>query len=216
MSQIWMSFVAFLLALGIGAAVPAHAQEKAPVPSPDDISLGKEDAPVTIYEYGSLDCPHCAEFAEKTLPKIKETWIDTGKARLVFRDFPLSGAAVLATMAAHCAPKEQFYGYVDMLFRSQATWAHYEQREPQLRAQLAQASLAKLVKVGGMSDETFNKCMSDEALRKRIIDVAFQGQRDYGIESTPTFFINGVKFVGARPYDEFAKELAAAESKAKS
>ena len=216
MSKIWMSFLAFLLALGIGAVAPARAQEKAPVPSPDDISLGKEDAPITIFEYGSLDCPHCAEFEETTLPKIKEAWIDTGKARLVFRDFPLSGAAVNAAMAAHCAPKEQFYGFVDVLFRNQATWGHYEQRDPKLRAQMAQASLAKLVKVGGMSDETFNKCMADEALRKRIIDTAFQGQSDYGVDSTPTFFVNGVKLVGARPYEEFAKELAATESKPKS
>ena len=216
MSKIWMSFLAFLVALGIGTAAPARAQERLPVPSPDDISLGKEDAPITIFEYGSLDCPHCAEFDEVILPKIKESWIDTGKARLVFRDFPLSGAAVLASMAAHCAPKEQFYGFVDVLFRNQATWGHYEQRDPKLRTQMAQASLAKLVKVGGMSDETFNKCMADEPLRKRIIDTAYQGQTEYGIDSTPTFFVNGVKIVGARPYEEFAKELAAAESKAKS
>jgi predicted DsbA family dithiol-disulfide isomerase len=79
-----------------------------------------------------------------------------------------------------------------------------------------QASLAKLVKVGGMSDETFATCMRDEALRKRLLEGAFQGQRDYGVDSTPTFFINGVKLVGARPYEEFAKELSAAEAKPKS
>jgi protein-disulfide isomerase len=216
MPKIWMSFLVFLLAAGLGAGIPAHAQEKVPVPSPNDISLGKEDAPITIYEYGSLDCPHCAEFDETTLPKIKEIWIDTGKARLVFRDYPLSGAAVYASMAAHCAPKEQFYGFVDMLFRSQATWGHYGQRDPQVRAQMAQASLAKLVKVGGMSDETFAACMRDEALRKRLLEDAFQGQRDYGVDSTPTFFVSGVKLVGARPYEEFAKELSAAEAKPKS
>ena len=216
MSKIWMSFLVFLLAAGFGAGMPARADEKSPVPSPNDISLGKEDAPVTIYEYVSLDCPHCAEFAEATLPKLKESWIDTGKARLVFRDFPLSSAAVYASMAAHCAPKEQFYGFVDMLFRSQTTWAHYEQRDPQVRAQMAQASLAKLVKVGGMSDETFAACMRDEALRKQLLDDAFQGQRDYGVDSTPTFFINGVKLVGARPYEDFAKELSEAGAKPKS
>jgi len=216
MSKIWMSLVALLLVAAIGAAVPARAQEGGPVPSGNDISLGKEDAPITIFEYGSLDCPHCAEFDETTLPKIKANWIDTGKARLVFRDFPLSGAAIIAAMAAHCAPKEQFYGFVDVLFRNQTTWGHYEQRDPQVRSQMAQASLAKLVKIGGMSDETFNKCMADDALRKRIIDVAFEGKEKFGIESTPTFFINGVKFVGAQPYEEFAKALAEAESKAKS
>ena len=216
MSKIWMSFLALLLATGIGAGVPARAQQGMPAPLPSDVSLGKEDAPITIFEYGSLDCPHCAEFDEKTLPKIKENWIDTGKARLVFRDFPLSGAAILAAMAAHCAPKEQFYGFVDVLFRNQTTWAHYEQRDPQVRSQMAQASLAKLVKIGGMSDETFNKCMTDDALRKRIIDVALEGKDKFGIDSTPTFFINGVKLVGAQPYDEFAKTLAEAEAKAKS
>jgi len=216
MSKIWMNLVALLLAAAIGAAAPARAQEGVPLPSANDISLGKEDAPITIFEYGSLDCPHCAEFDETTLPKIKANWIDTGKARLVFRDFPLSGAAIVAAMAAHCAPKEQFYGFVDVLFRNQTTWGHYEQRDPQVRSQMAQASLAKLVKIGGMSDETFNKCMADDALRKRIIDVAFEGKEKFGIESTPTFFINGVKFVGAQPYEEFAKALAEAESKAKS
>jgi len=215
MSKIWMIFLAFILALGLGAGLPARAEDKAPTPSPDDISLGKPDAPITIFEYGSLDCPHCAEFDEQTLPKVKEAWIDTGKARLVFRDFPISGSAVFAAMAARCAPKDQYYGFVDMLFRSQNTWSHAEQRDPQARAQLTQASLAKLVKPGGMSDDTFAACMKDEALRKRIIDGAFQAQKEYGVQYTPTFFINGTMLVGAKPYDQVAKALAEAEAKAK-
>ncbi len=117
MSKIWTALAAVIVALGLAGAAPSLAQST-PQPLPDDRVLGKADAPVTIFEYASLTCPHCADFDEHTLPKLKADWIDTGKARLIFRDFPLDQAAVRAAQLARCAPPEQFYAFVDALFHS--------------------------------------------------------------------------------------------------
>jgi protein-disulfide isomerase len=182
------------------AAAPAAAAETA-TPSSDDRVLGKPDAPITIIEYASLTCPHCATFEAETLPKIKQEWIDTGKAKLIFRDFPLDGLALKGATLARCAPPERFYGFIDVLFRQQDVWA---------RASNPDAALGRIAKLGGMSEDQFQACMKDDAMQNKILAMRMAGEKDYKVESTPTFFINGKKLVGALPYDTFAEALKAA------
>jgi protein-disulfide isomerase len=203
MPKIWTALAAMVVALGLAGATPGFAQS-APEPSPGDRILGKPDAPITIFEYASFTCPHCADFEANVLPKIKAAWIDTGKARLIFRDFPLDQAAVRAAILARCAPADQFYAFVDVLFRGQTNWAVGGKVDD---------ALAKIAKVSGMSDEQFAACMKDEAAQKRVLDSRLQGEQQYKVESTPTFFINGIRVVGAQPYPEFEKVLNQAASK---
>jgi protein-disulfide isomerase len=202
MHKIWLAVAAFCLAMPLYDAAAAGAAT--PEPSADDHVLGKSDAPITIIEYASLTCPHCAEFDRDTLPEITKNWIDTGKARLIYRDYPLDGLAMQAAMLAHCAPPDRYFGFVNELFHSQLTWA---------RSSEPKAALERIAKLGGIGGEQFQKCLSDEAMARSIGATAQAAQKDYGVDSTPTFFINGTKIEGALPYDAFDKALAAAQPK---
>ena len=200
MRQIWLVLAA-VASLTVGLAGAARAIE---VPlNPDDRILGKADAPITIVEYASLTCPHCAAFARDTLPKIKAEWIDPGKAKLVFRDFPLDGSAVKASVLARCAPPEKFYGFIDVLFSSQESWARNPDPTP---------GLARIAKLGGMSEDQFNACMADNALQDKVLASRLTAEKEYKVESTPTFFINGTKLTGALPYEQFDEALKKAAS----
>lgn len=193
------------------AAAPAPATQQAAIPpakagppiTADDRILGNPDAPITIVEFASLTCPHCADFDANTLPKLKADWIDTGKARLVFRDFPLDQAAVRAAMLARCAPPGQFYAFIDELFHTQTTWATGGKVE---------TALGKMAKLSGMSDDQFAACMKDDAGQKRVLDSRLEAEQKYNVGSTPTFFVNGVEIVGAQPYAEFQNVLNKAAS----
>jgi protein-disulfide isomerase len=197
MKQMWL--VLATVASLIGGIAGVRAAE--PTVGPDDRILGQPDAPVTIIEYASLTCPHCAAFEREILPKIKTEWIDTGKAKLVFRDFPLDGSAVRAAMLARCAAPDKFYGFIDVLFNSQDSWA---------RGTDPTTGLERIAKLGGMSEDQFQTCMKDNAMQDKILASRLAGEKEYQIESTPTFFINGAKIVGAQPYEKFDEALKAA------
>jgi protein-disulfide isomerase len=204
MRQIWLTFAALcVVAPVLAAPLPALAQSAGPVVTPQDHMLGKADAPITIVEYASLTCPHCAEFDKSTLPDIKKNWIETGKAKLVFRDFPLDRVALRAAMAARCAPPDRYFAFVDTLFQTQLTWERGDNPDEEL---------GKIAKLGGVSDEQFKKCMADDKLADAVTASRFSAEKEYGIDSTPTFFINGVKMDpnGAQPYEVFDKVLTAA------
>ena len=202
MHKFWLAVAAFCVLAPIFGG-PAQGAET-PAVTPQDYVLGKADAPVTIIEYASLTCPHCAAFDRDTLPKIKENWIDTGKAKLVFRDFPLDGWALRAAMVARCAPPERYFGFIDALFQSQDVWA---------RAANPQAALGRLAKLGGISDDKFQSCMKDDKLADTVAAERLAAEKQYGVESTPTFFVNGVKLVGEQSYADFDKALTAAQPK---
>lgn len=166
--------------------------------------MGRADAPVTMIEYSSLGCPHCAHFDHDTLPKIKKAYIDTGKVRLVFRDFPLGSVALGAAMVARCAPPQNYFGFVTVLFRTQAQWA--ESPNPR-------AALLRVARMGGISEKEFDACLKNERLLNSIQDEANVARQKYDVNSTPMFIINGTKFSGAQPYANFQKVLDAALKK---
>lgn len=198
MRKIWLALAAFALLGGISAAAsPAHALE-APQVKPDDRVLGKADAPNTIFEFFSLTCPHCADFEEHTYPKLKQEWVDTGKARIVYRDYPLDQNALKAAMVARCAPPDRYPAFVEVLFKQQMVWG--VQRDPT-------DALKKIAALGGIGADQFDKCINDQDLSKQIVAEEYEAQTKYGVDSTPTFFVNGKKVVGALPYDDFVKEL---------
>ncbi len=173
-------------------AARAQAQEI----FPDDRILGPADAPITIIEYSSLTCPHCATFHAEAWPEIKETWIAEGTARLVFRHFPLDAMALRAAAVADCIEGERFFGFLDLLFKSQKRWA---KSNPPLKV------LGQMARLAGMSQEKFDACVNDEAQMDRILERRQDGMRTYDVKSTPTLIINGRKVEGTRDFDYYEK-----------
>lgn len=161
-----------------------------------DRVMGRPDAPVTIIEYSSLTCPHCASFHKETLPKIKKTYIDTGKARLIYRDYPLGGLALAAALMARCAPSKRYYGFIDLLFRNQESWS---------KSNNPRAELARIALFGGMGKKDFDACLNNQPLMDAIRLRAKADGKTHGIDSTPTFIIEGEKISGAYPFDHFKK-----------
>ena len=177
-----------------GKDVTAFEKELA-VPGPlGDMTLGDKNAPITIYEYASLTCSHCAEFSKDTFPLIKKNYIDTGKVYYVLRDFPFDPIATAAFMLSHCAGPERYFGFIEVLFASQAQWAFVD---------TPMEALKNLAKQGGFSDEKFDACMKNQEVFNHVKSVAERGGQKFGVNSTPTFFINGEKVEGAIPYSDF-------------
>jgi protein-disulfide isomerase len=165
----------------------------------DDRVLGNPDAPITIVEYASLTCPHCAHFANDVLPEIKKQWIDTGKAKLILRDFPLDEPALRAAMIARCAPPDRYYAFADTFFATQERWV----RTPDYRE-----ALARLAKLGGMSKEEFDTCLKNTELENKIVEGRLIASRELEVTATPTFFVNGSKLDGAPTVEAFEKLLS--------
>jgi protein-disulfide isomerase len=160
---------------------------------PEDYLLGKPDAPVTIVEYASFTCPHCAQLAVSTMPTVKKELIDTGKARLVYRDFPLDRLALTASLVARCAPRERYFGFVDVLFAGQANWA---------RATDPIRALGQIAQQGGIAPDRFDACIKDETVTQKVVQQRLDGEQKFGIKSTPTLLINGARYSGALTYDQ--------------
>ncbi len=169
-----------------------------------EMTLGKADAPVTMIEYSSLGCPHCAAFHRDALPQIKKEYIDTGKVRLIYRDFPLGTAALAASMIARCAGPKKFFGFVEILFRSQAQWS---------KSNNPMVALTKVARFGGLSETDVQACLKRQALLDHIRKGALAGQETYNINSTPSFVIGDDIILGAQPFAAFKKVLDKALSK---
>lgn len=163
-----------------------------------DVILGKPDAKATIVEYASMTCSHCAAFHANTWPALKAKYIDSGKARFILREFPLDPLAAGGFMLARCAGDKR-EAMIDLLFKQQRNWAFVEKPVD---------ALAALVKQAGFTQESFEKCLTDQALLDGVLAVKNQGQNDFKVDSTPTFFINGNKYPGAMSIDEFDKILS--------
>jgi protein-disulfide isomerase len=177
-----------------GQTATSAAAADAPLP---EMSIGKADAPITIIEYSSLSCPHCAAFHRDILPSLKSEYIDTGKARYVVREFPLNESALAGSVIARCLDPSRYLAFVDLLFSKQSDWAFKQD---------ALTPLKDLAKQAGMTSEDFDKCIDDEALQKKILDVRDEGQKK-GVNATPSFFINGTLLKGAPTLEAFAEAM---------
>ena len=186
---------------GAGAGAPANEAElKAELdkPGPDgDVALGSDKAPVTIIEYASMTCPHCAHFSETTFPELKKRYIDTGKVRFIFREFPFDKVAAAGFMLARCAGKDRYMAVVETLFAKQSEWVVNEPRAP----------LENIAKQLGFTDETFKQCLTNQKVLDDIEVVRNRAVQKLGVNSTPTFFVNGKKLVGDVAIDTLAKEI---------
>jgi protein-disulfide isomerase len=152
-----------------------------------DKALGDANAPVTIIEYASMTCSHCAHFANTTFPELKKKYIDTGKVRYILREFPLDNLAAGAVMLARCAPNDGYFPLVELMFEHQREWAFVEKPLD---------ALFGLVRQAGFTQESFRACLANQQILDGITDVRNRGDK-LGVESTPTFFINGEKHPGA-------------------
>ena len=210
MREIWFSLLIVLSLAGTSPAIaqtppkPAPGGGEALALKPDDRILGKPDAPITIIEYASLTCPHCAHFEVDVLPKLKQKWIDTGKAKLVLRDFPLDALALAAATVARCVPAEKFYPLVDTFFAQQEQWA--AAHEPR-------AALEKLAKLAGIGDKQFKTCTEDKKLEDQVVQSRLTAAQQLGVNSTPSFFVNGQKFEGAPTFEAFDQLLSGLAAK---
>ena len=181
------------------AAQDVNAAELAkPVPL-GDVVLGDPNSPVTLIEYASMTCPHCAEFQATVFPKLKADYIDTNKIRYIFREFPLDIKAAAGSMLARCIGKDdpkKYHAVVDLLFATQNTWAAANDTSEQLK---------KLSKQTGMSDEAFSACLSNQSMLDAIKQGQDQAYEKFKVDSTPTFFVNGTKLKGGATYEDFKK-----------
>jgi len=159
-----------------------------------DKSMGKDDAKVTIVEYASMTCPHCAHFNDTTFPELKKKYIDTGKARYILREFPFDPRAEAGFMLARCAG-DNYFPMVDVLFKQQSNWA---------AAENAKDALFQLSKLAGFTQESFNACLTDQKLLDQVRAVQKRGAEEFKIDSTPTFFINGKTYKGAMSIAEMS------------
>ncbi|MGO1160923.1 DsbA family protein [Brucella pseudogrignonensis] len=160
-----------------------------------DMVYGKADAPVTIVEYASLTCSHCADFAVNTFPTIKEKYIDTGKAKLIFREFPFDPRATAAFMLARCAPEDRYFPMVEVFFKQQQQWAGAADGE---------AALLQIAKLAGFTQESFKACLTNQQVLDDVRATMERGSKEFGVNATPTFFINGQKYAGALSVDEMS------------
>jgi protein-disulfide isomerase len=172
-------------------AAPADAMKPGALP---DEQLGKDDAKVTIVEYASMTCPHCAHFHETTLPELKTKYIDTGKARLILREFPFDPSAEAGFMLARCS-KDNYFPMVDVLFRQQANWAGVANTKD---------ALLQISKMAGFTQESFEACLTDQKLLDDVRSVQKRGADEFKVDSTPTFFINGKTYKGALSIEEIS------------
>jgi protein-disulfide isomerase len=187
-----MKLLAVAAALSVFGVLSAVAEPVSPVP---EAALGRADAPVTVIEYSSLGCNHCATFHADVLPRLKSDYVDSGKVRWIFRDFPLGQLPLAGALAARCAGPAAYPGLMDILFRSQETWM--VSADPI-------AGLEKTVRQAGIGKERLNACLDDQKMMDAILGRAQELQRTKVVTATPTFLVNGERVVGMNPYENFA------------
>lgn len=199
-----VSLLAALIAAGLGGWAAPSARADAEVDHVTERTLGEANAPVAIYEFSSFTCPHCANFHIETLPRIKADYIDSGKVKLVFRDFPLDRLALAASIVSRCVKPAQYFGFVDLLFRDQKAWA---------TAKDPLAELKTRARIAGVGDEQITACLGDQALFTQLQQRRDAAAKEFSINSTPTFVIGSETIHGAMPYEAFKAAIEAALAK---
>jgi protein-disulfide isomerase len=175
------------------------------MPITGDRSLGSADAPVIVLEYASASCPHCAIFHIKSFPQIRRDYVDTGKVRWIFRELPLDELAMAAFMLARCMPEQKYFTTVEALFIDQKLWMGAEPRK----------AFWQIMQRMGMSQDQFDSCLRRQDLSQSIYQTAKQAVDEFGVKSTPTFFINGERIRGTQEAHYFATLIEGALKKAR-
>jgi len=183
-----------LVATGIAAPGLALADD----PRETERAVGRPDAKVTVVEFFSLTCTHCAAFARETMPQVKAKLIDTGKVRFVYHDFPLDQVALTAAMVARTLPPDRYEPFIGALLASQDRWAFARDANPT-------EELWKMAALAGMSRATFDQAIADNALRTWILQQQDADQKRWNIDSTPSFVINSQRYSGEMDFESFNK-----------
>jgi protein-disulfide isomerase len=197
------TFLALVVALGAASCgSPTGPSEAATLPAMSvmlsEKVLGNSTAPVTMIEYSSLTCPHCGDYHVGTLPTLKALYVDTGRVKIVYRDFPLNESAIVASMVARCAG-DNFFTVLDALYRAQVSWAS---------ASDYKGALKKVVAPLGMTSALVDACVASSELRNGILSIKSAGTQAHGVNATPTFVINNQTFVGALSLSDFAAVIS--------
>lgn len=164
-----------------------------------EMTLGDPDAPNVVIEYASMTCSHCAAFHNQVFDAFKEKYIDTGKVYFIFREYPLDALATAAFMLARCGPKERYFPLVDLMFDRQSEWAFTDNPKQ---------ALLTFVRQAGFTEESFNACLTNRELQEGVLAVKNRGSTEFGVSSTPTFFINGELHKGGFSIEQFDEILA--------
>ena len=198
-----------LAAVFLLAAEPVFAQTPAATSAArlegEDMVIGAPDAKITIVEYASLTCPHCAAFHAEAMPRLKAEFIDTGVVKFVYRDFPLDRVALGAAQIARCLPPDRYFAFVEALFRQQDQWA--AGRDPEAMV----ARVKQLARLAGLPAEKADACLADPALQAKVAASRFNAEKEFDVRGTPTLIVNGKKYTGSMDYadlDKFLKSLA--------
>lgn len=161
---------------------------------------GDPEAPVTIIEYASMTCPHCATFHNVVYPELLEKFIDTGKVKFIFREFPLDARAYAASMLARCADEQFYFPMIDVLFKQQRNWATAE--DPR-------GPLLQIAKLAGFTQESFEACLKNQELLDNVNAIRTKAAEEYGVTGTPSFFINGEKYNGRVSVEDMSAAIEA-------
>lgn len=181
----------------------AHAQEATQGSEAieiKDMTLGQEDAPVTLIEYASFTCPHCATFHDAVLKNLKKDYIDTGKVRFVYREVYFDRYGLWAAMLARCGGEMKYFGISDILFTTQSEWA--ASNDPTAVV----ANLKKIGRTAGMDDATLDACLQNGPMAQAMVDRYEESMAEYDVQGTPTLVINGTVHSNMS-YDELKKIL---------
>ena len=187
----------FAILLLVGFALPVVAGEHLRARA-GDRGLGASDAPIVMIEYYSLDCPHCAAFHAEVFPKLKAEFIDSGKVRFVFRDFPLSWAALEAAILTHCAPPERYFAVQDALLKSLGHWS---------KAESTLKAVGEIGTAQGVSEAVFQACLDARVWEQQVFESQQFAREVLGVKATPTFIINNNKLVGNIPFYKLSDGL---------
>ena len=191
------NLIILLTTIGILASTTLYADDHSILYIQDeDFVIGNSEAPITIIEYASMSCSHCADFHNNTLDDLKSEYIDTGKVKFVFRDFPFNYPALAGSMMMRCIPNNVRYDYMNALYKLQKNWVIRDNSK-------TRAELYKIMQSGGMQKDEFDACLSDINLENNLLEAVMNAQREFNIRSTPSFIINGVLYSGNKNIKEF-------------
>jgi protein-disulfide isomerase len=207
LSRYILYFVA-LLGISLSLILQTNTQAMAAISDNNDamkeMVLGNQKAKITVIEYASLGCPHCAQFHSDTYQDVKKNYIDTGKIKFIFRDFPLGTPALAASMISRCSGSAKYFGMIDIFFQAQKQWS---------QADNPMNALKKIARFGGMSATDVDDCLKNQELLDYIQNTARDGGEKHKINSTPSFVIDGETHSGGLPYADFKKLLDKALNK---